>query len=48
MIIDPSVLIDSMRLIKSKNEIDMVQEAINITEKGFIEAIKLSSKASLI
>ncbi len=44
MIIDPSVLIDSMRLIKSKNEIDMVQEAINITEKGFIEAIKLSSK----
>tara|TARA_Y100000590_G_scaffold55035_2_gene57567 strand:+ start:31 stop:1341 length:1311 start_codon:yes stop_codon:yes gene_type:complete len=44
MIIDPSVLIDAMRLIKSKNEIDMVQEAINITEKGFIEAIKLSSK----
>lgn len=44
IIIDPSVLIDSMRLIKSKNEIDMVQEAINITEKGFIEAIKLSSK----
>ena len=44
MIIDPSVLIDSMRLIKSKDEIHMVQEAINITEKGFIEAIKLSSK----
>ena len=44
MIIDPSVLIDSMRLIKSKNEVDMIEQAINITEKGFIEAIKLSSK----
>ncbi len=41
-IIDPIVLIDSMRLIKSDNEIKLLQEAINITEKGFIEAINFS------
>ena len=42
-IIDPSVRIDSMRLIKSNNEIELIQSAIDLTEKGFIEAIKFST-----
>ena len=43
LIIDPSVLIDSMRLIKSNNEINMISQAIDITAKGFNEAIKFTS-----
>jgi len=43
LIIDPSILIDSMRLIKNHNEIEVIQKAIDITEKGFREAFKFSS-----
>jgi len=42
-IIDPSVKIDSMRLIKSDNEIELMQEAIDLTQKGFMEAFKFST-----
>ena len=40
LIMDPTILIDSMRIIKSKNEISMIKTAIDITSNGFTEAIK--------
>ncbi|MEC7837201.1 MAG: aminopeptidase P N-terminal domain-containing protein [Chloroflexota bacterium] len=43
LIIDPSILIDSMRLIKNQNEIEVIQKAIDITAKGFAEAFKFSN-----
>ncbi|MCH2673278.1 MAG: aminopeptidase P family protein [Dehalococcoidia bacterium] len=43
MIIDPSVLIDLMRLKKSNEEINVLQKAIDITSNGFREAIKKTS-----
>jgi len=43
LIMDPTILIDSMRLIKSKNEISMIKTAIDITSNGFTEAIKCTA-----
>ena len=43
LIMDPTILIDSMRLIKSKNEISMIRKAIDITSNGFSEAIKYTT-----
>ena len=43
LIMDPTILIDSMRLLKSKNEISMIKTAIDITSKGFTEAIKCTT-----
>tara|TARA_B100001179_G_scaffold190641_1_gene147381 strand:+ start:9208 stop:10521 length:1314 start_codon:yes stop_codon:yes gene_type:complete len=43
LIIDPTILIDSMRIIKSKNEISMIKTAIDITSNGFTEAIKCTA-----
>ena len=43
LIMDPTILIDSMRLIKSKNEISMIKTAIDITSNGFNEAIKCTA-----
>ena len=43
LIMDPTILIDSMRLLKSKNEISMIKTAIDITSKGFTEAIKCTA-----
>jgi|TARA_B110000263_G_scaffold154847_1_gene134403 Xaa-Pro aminopeptidase len=43
MIVDPSILIDSMRLIKSKAEVDLIQNAIDISAKGFIKAMENTS-----
>ena len=43
LIIDPSILIDSMRLIKTHDEIEVIKNAIDLTEKGFIEAFKYSA-----
>jgi len=37
---DPSPLINEMRLIKSKEEINSIQTAIDITEKGFLKAMQ--------
>ena len=43
LIIDPSILIDSMRLIKSNAEIDLIQNAIDISAKGFTKALEQTS-----
>ena len=43
LIMDPTILIDSMRIIKSKNEISMIKTAIDITSNGFTEAIKCTA-----
>ena len=43
LIMDPTILIDSMRLLKSKNEISMIKTAIDITSNGFTEAIKCTA-----
>jgi len=43
LIIDPSILIDSMRLIKNQNEIEIIQKAIDVTAKGFKEALKFAN-----
>ena len=39
---DPSPLINEMRLIKSKEEINLIQTAIDITEKGFLKAMQFT------
>ena len=44
MIIDPSILIDRMRLIKTKEEINLMQKAIDITAEGFRKAIENTSE----
>jgi len=43
LIIDPSILIDSMRLIKSSAEINLIQNAIDISAKGFTKALEHTS-----
>ena len=43
LIIDPSILIDSMRLIKNNAEIDLIQNAIDISAKGFTKALEQTS-----
>ena len=43
LIMDPSILIDSMRLIKNKAEIDLIQNAIDISAKGFLKALENTS-----
>ena len=42
---DPSPLINEMRLIKSKDEINLIQRAIDITEKGFLKAMQSTEHA---
>ena len=44
MIIDPSILIDRLRLIKTKEEINLMQKAIDITAEGFRKAIENTSE----
>lgn len=43
LIMDPSILVDSMRLIKNKAEIDLIQNAIDISAKGFLKALENTS-----
>ncbi|MBN18171.1 MAG: Xaa-Pro aminopeptidase [Chloroflexi bacterium] len=37
---DPNPLINEMRLIKTKEEINLIQTAVDITEKGFLKAME--------